>query len=130
MTFWAMPCKPAEIDLIQHWLGVAVGQPESRLVRMALNYLSAPASSVDAECAFSHSALTVTHRRHALSDLSTRNSIVLGAWLKDTTLILKNELIEFFQKKASRERTTSTDSSAEGDTSMDTDANTCCTLAL
>lgn len=122
-AFWASPCELAETDPIQHWLGVAIGRPESRLAQMAIDYLSAPASSVDAERVFSRGALTVTHRRHALSDLSTRNSIVLGAWLKDTTLVPKNELVKFFQKKTSRKRATSTGSSAEGDTSMDTDAS-------
>ena len=61
---------------------------------MAIDYLSAPSSSVDTERAFSHGALTVTHCHHALSDLSTHNSIVLGAWLKDTTLVPKDELIK------------------------------------
>ena len=63
---------------------------------MAIDYLSAPTSSVDAERAFSHGALTVTHRRHMLSDMSTRNSIVLGTWLRETNLVPKDELIEFF----------------------------------
>ena len=68
---------------------------------MAIDYLSAAASSVDTECAFSCGTLTVTHHQHALSNLATHNSIVLGAWLKDTTLVPKNELVEFFQNKAS-----------------------------
>ena len=122
--FWASPCEPAATDPIQHWLGIAISRPESRLAQMAIDYLSAPASSVDAERAFSRGALTVTHRCHALSDTSTRNSIVLGAWLKDTTLVPKNKLVEFFQKKSSRERvTTSSSDSADGDISMDSDAS-------
>jgi hAT family C-terminal dimerisation region len=122
--FWASPCEPAATDPIQHWLGIAISRPESRLAQMAIDYLSAPASSIDAERAFSRGALTVTHRRHALSDTSTRNSIVLGAWLKDTTLVPKNKLVEFFQKKSSRERvTTSSSDSADGDISMDSDAS-------
>jgi hypothetical protein len=66
---------------------------------MAIDYLSTPASSVEVECAFSHGALTVTHRHHVLSDQSTCNSIVLGAWLKDTNLIPKEDLVEFFENK-------------------------------
>ena len=84
---------------------------------MAIDYLSAPASSVDAECAFSRGALTVTHRRHALSDTSTCNSIVLGAWLGATNIIPTDELIRHFQNKASREQPTSGSNSA--DVSMD-----------
>jgi hypothetical protein len=38
------------------------------------------------------------HRCHALSVESTCNSI-LGVWLKDTDLVLKGEIVEFFQKK-------------------------------
>ena len=116
-TFWASPCEPVETDPLQHWQGVLVGRPESRLARMAIDYLSAPALSVDAERAFSRGALTVTHRRHALSDTSTRNSIVLGAWLGATNIIPTDELIRHFQNKASREQPTSGSDSA--DVSMD-----------
>ena len=79
VTFWAMPCDPAAMDPLQHWLGVLVSRPESRLAWMVIDYLSAPATSVDAERAFSCAALTVTHCHHALSDTSTCNSIVLKA---------------------------------------------------
>ena len=48
----------------------------------------------------SHGALTVTHHHHALSDIGTRNSIVLGAWLKDTHLVPKPDLIELFRNKS------------------------------
>jgi len=90
------------MDPIKHWVGILVSRPESRLARMAIDYLSAPASSVEVERAFSRGALTVTHRRHALSDASTRNSIVLGGWLKDTSLVPKDELIEFLGNKSFR----------------------------
>ena len=89
---------------------------------MAIDYLSAPASSVDVKRAFSRGAFTVTHHRHALSDQSTRNSIVVGAWLKDTKLIPKEELIKFFQKKTARERLEAVDSTpADVDTSVDSE---------
>ena len=83
---------------------------------MAINYLSSPASLVKVEHAFSHGALTVTHRCHTLSDTSTHNSIVLSAWLKDTNLVPKHELIELFQSKSSR-LTTSSGDSVEADES-------------
>ena len=101
MAFWASPCEPAATNPIQYWLGVSIGWPESCLAQMAIDYLSAATSSVDTECTFSCGALTVTHHQHALSVLTTPNSIVLGVWLKDTTLVPKNELVEFFQNKAS-----------------------------
>ena len=101
-NFWSSPCELLSADPLKYWQGVLLGQPESRLARMAIDYLSAPASSVDAEHAFSHGALTVTHCCHALSDTSTRNSIVLGGWLKDTNLVPKDELVELFRNKSSR----------------------------
>jgi hypothetical protein len=109
-TFWASPCEPLDADPLQYWQGVIVSRPESRLAHMAIDYLTAPASSVDAERAFSRGALTVTHRRHALSYKSTRNSIVLGAWLKDTNLVPKDKLINMFRKKASRLQSSGSDS--------------------
>jgi hypothetical protein len=108
-------------DPLQFWLGALIAQPESRLARMAIDYLSTPSSLVEVECVFSRGALTVTHRCHALSHQSTCNSIVLGAWLKDTNIILKEELVEFFQKKTAQERLTSIDEITDADTSIDSD---------
>lgn len=86
---------------------------------MALDYLSAPASSVDAKCACSHGGLTVMHHHHALSDKSMHNSIVLGAWLKDTNLVPKEELIVMFRKKASRLQSSSSDSVVDNSNDSD-----------
>ena len=105
--FWALPCESTATDPLQYWQGRLVSHPESCLAQMAIDYLSAPSSSVDTERAFSCGTLTVTHRCHALSDLSTRNSIVLGAWLGATNIVPTDELIRHFQNKASRERSTS-----------------------
>src|SRR6266852_282019 len=44
-VFWGSPCEPADADPLQHWQGVLVGRPNSRLTHMAIDYLSAPASS-------------------------------------------------------------------------------------
>ena len=111
--FWALPRASSGTDPVQHWVGVLVGQPESRLARMAIDYLSIPATSVDVEHAFSHGALTVTHHRHALSDKSTHNSIVVGGWLKDTSLIPKEELIDFFGAKSSHGEVMASENSTE-----------------
>jgi hypothetical protein len=109
-TFWASPCEPLDIDPLQFWHGALISRPESRLARMAIDFISAPASSADVERAFSRGALTVTHRRHALSDTSTRNAIVVGTWLKDTNIVPKDALIEHFQNKSSRLAMPSSDS--------------------
>jgi hypothetical protein len=109
-TFWASPCEPLDTDPLQFWHGALISRPESRLARMAIDFISAPASSADVERAFSRGALTVTHRRHALSDTSTRNAIVVGTWLKDTNIVPKDALIEHFQNKSSRLATLSSDS--------------------
>lgn len=69
-TFWASPPE-CETDPLQFWSGCLVARPESCLAWMAIDYLSAPASSVEVEHAFSRGALTVTHRRHLLSHEST-----------------------------------------------------------
>ena len=118
-AFWGTPCEPESCDPIQFWKGRSVSHPDSRLVQMAIDYLSVPASSVDAERAFSRGALTVTHRHHTLSVTSTRNSIVLGGWLKDTNLVPKQELIEFFRNKTIRGQTTSNDSMEIEDSDSD-----------
>ena len=59
-------------------------------------------------------------RRHALSDTSTRNSIVLGLWLRETELV--PGLTELFRNKSFRFQSLSMHGSAELDS--DTDANT------
>lgn len=115
-AFWGSPCEPFDANPLQYWQGQLVSRPDSRLAQMAIDYLSSPATSVEVERAFSRGALTVTHRRHALSDTSTRNSIVLGAWLKDTTFVPKDELIELFRNKSSR-LTMSSGDSVEADES-------------
>ena len=100
-AFWGTLCEPLDTNPLTYWQGVLVSWPDSRLARMAIDYLSSPASSVEVEHAFSRGALTVTHRRHTLSDTSTRNSIVLSAWLEGTNFVPKHELIELFQSKSS-----------------------------
>ena len=115
-AFWGTPCEPENCDPIQFWMGRSVSHLDSCLVQMAIDYLSVPASSVDAEHAFSHGALTVMHRRHTLSVMSTHNSIVLDGW---GVLTLKQELIEFFRNKSIHGQTTSNDSMEIEDSDSD-----------
>ncbi|KIK42772.1 hypothetical protein CY34DRAFT_82964, partial [Suillus luteus UH-Slu-Lm8-n1] len=50
------------------------------LSRMALNYLSIPATSVDVERTFSHGRLLLSHVRSRLSTQTTRALLCLGSW--------------------------------------------------
>ncbi|KAF7969646.1 hypothetical protein HWV62_26741 [Athelia sp. TMB] len=51
-----------------------------RLSRMALDFLTAPTSSVDAERAFSVGRLQVNHLQHNMSSQSFKAQMALGAW--------------------------------------------------
>jgi len=51
-----------------------------RLARMALDFLSTPASSVDAERAFSGGRLQVNHLQHGISSQSFKALVALGSW--------------------------------------------------
>lgn len=67
-AFWASPCELPETDPLQFWIGASISQPDSHLAQMAIDYLSAPAWSIEVERAFSRGALTVSHCQHLLSD--------------------------------------------------------------
>lgn len=69
---------------------------------MSLDFLSAPASSTDVERAFSRGGLTVSKRRHALSDESTRAATVLSSWASVTGLIPEEEILDVFRAKCKR----------------------------
>ncbi|KIK10716.1 hypothetical protein PISMIDRAFT_124022, partial [Pisolithus microcarpus 441] len=51
-----------------------------RLSRMALDYLTIPAMSVDVERLFSHGHLVLSHVHSRLSTQSTRALLCLGYW--------------------------------------------------
>nr|GAT46374.1 predicted protein [Mycena chlorophos] len=58
--------------------------PENRaLIQMAQDFLSAPATSVDVERAFSHGGGMVTKRRHALSVETIRANSLVSAWSRE-----------------------------------------------
>lgn len=69
---------------------------------MSLDFLSAPASSTDVERAFSRGGLTVSKRRHALSDESTRAATVLSSWASLSGLIPEEEILQVFRDKCKR----------------------------
>ena len=101
------PCLSDVDDPIQHWASILTSSknPDKHaLARMALDFLSVPASSTDVERAFSRGGLTVSKRRHALNDESTRAAIVLGSWAKVTGLVPEEEIIEVFRGKTKRSK--------------------------
>ncbi|KIM54881.1 hypothetical protein SCLCIDRAFT_135882, partial [Scleroderma citrinum Foug A] len=53
-----------------------------QLSRMAFDYLSIPATSIDVEQLFSRGRLLLSHVRSQLSAQSTRALICLGTWSK------------------------------------------------
>ncbi|EIW52838.1 uncharacterized protein TRAVEDRAFT_87097, partial [Trametes versicolor FP-101664 SS1] len=68
--------------------------PEAALARMALDFLSAPATSTDAERSFSCGHLTVSRLRHSLADESVRTSTILGSWALLPDVLAEDELVE------------------------------------
>lgn len=78
------------------------------MARMALDFLSAPAASVDVERAFSRGGLTVSKRRHALGDESVRAATVLGAWAATAPEVIPEaEIVEVFRNKSKRTKKSS-----------------------
>ncbi|KIJ09552.1 hypothetical protein PAXINDRAFT_50851, partial [Paxillus involutus ATCC 200175] len=53
-----------------------------QLSRMAIDYLSIPATSIDVKRLFSRSRLILSHTRSRLSAQSTRALLCLGTWSK------------------------------------------------
>ncbi|KAF7799642.1 hypothetical protein EIP86_010882, partial [Pleurotus ostreatoroseus] len=88
-------------DVIGYWSSLVGRHP---LAQMALDFLSAPAASVDIERAFSKGGLTVTKRCHALSDESVCAATILGSWSSVEGLIPEADLIERFKNKNKRMR--------------------------
>lgn len=87
-------------DPIAFWHSqLAGGHP---LALMALDFLSAPAASVDVERAFSRGGLTVSKRRHALSDESVRAATVLGSWASNKDLIPEEQILKLLRDKSKR----------------------------
>ncbi|KAG8698697.1 hypothetical protein FRC08_005760 [Ceratobasidium sp. 394] len=52
-----------------------------RVYSMALDYLTAPASSVDAERAFSNGRLMVNHLQHQMSSRTFQAKMAVGSWV-------------------------------------------------
>ncbi|KAF8498969.1 hypothetical protein F5888DRAFT_1611949 [Russula emetica] len=67
---------------------------------MGLDFCSAPASSVDAECAFSVGRLEVNHLQHNTSPQTFKAQVAIGSWartplypgLSKTIKIVENQM--------------------------------------
>ncbi|KAK7689201.1 hypothetical protein QCA50_002610 [Cerrena zonata] len=93
-------------DLIQYWSSLlAGGDPRAQ---MALDFLSAPATSTDIERAFSCGGLTVLKCRHALSDKSTRAATVLSSWAHVKGLIPEEDMVRAMKERNKRTKKTKT----------------------
>ncbi|KAI0731419.1 hypothetical protein C8Q76DRAFT_613315, partial [Earliella scabrosa] len=62
------------------------------------------AASVDIERSFSHGGLTVSKRRHNLSDDSTRAACVLNGWLRVPGLVPEADIVQLFRDKKTRSK--------------------------
>ncbi|KAG8701424.1 hypothetical protein FRC08_004087 [Ceratobasidium sp. 394] len=65
-------------SLLSYWNVMLKTQP--RVARMALNYLTAPATSVDAERAFSGGRLMINHLQHRMSSETFQAKMAIGSW--------------------------------------------------
>ena len=81
-----------------------------------------PASSTDVERAFSHGGLTVSKRRHALSDKSVRAATVLSSWVKIPGIVADDACIKLFNEKSKRTGKSKATVMAEKDVSNDSEA--------
>ncbi|KIP05469.1 hypothetical protein PHLGIDRAFT_74254, partial [Phlebiopsis gigantea 11061_1 CR5-6] len=98
--YLSTPQVPNVGDPLLYWQSqLAGGNP---LAQMALDVLSAPASSIDVERAFSRGGLTVSKRRHALSDKSVRAATVLSSWASFEGIIDKDKIVQVFRDKKRR----------------------------
>ncbi|KAJ7716708.1 ribonuclease H-like domain-containing protein, partial [Mycena metata] len=83
---WLSPALPLENDPIGYHsrqrAAAKTGQsPEAEaFAQMCLDYLSAPATSVDAERLFSFSGGTIMKLRNQLSENSARSTVMVGQW--------------------------------------------------
>lgn len=77
-TFLTSPCEDTNGDPLAWWMKNRARYP--RLSRMALDYLSAPATTVDVERVFSQGRLVLSHTRNRLSPKSMRALMCVGAW--------------------------------------------------
>lgn len=83
-----------------------------RLARMALDFLSVPACSVDAERAFSGGRLQVCHLQHRISFQSFKAQVAVGSWYGSPVLPETKYIAGIINKKMQRRKATEKSSAA------------------
>ncbi|KIJ07989.1 hypothetical protein PAXINDRAFT_59310, partial [Paxillus involutus ATCC 200175] len=63
---------------LKYWELARATRP--RVAQMALDFLSAPASSVDAERSFSCGRLQVNHLQHNIGSQAFKAQMAIGSW--------------------------------------------------
>jgi len=66
--------------VLKYWESEMKSSPN--LAKMGLDFCSAPASSVDAERAFSRGRLTINHLQHNMTSQTFKARMALGSWSK------------------------------------------------
>ncbi|EEB91800.1 hypothetical protein MPER_09785, partial [Moniliophthora perniciosa FA553] len=106
----ASPRDTSITDVIAHW-SARLPKPDDRIItsqhmlaQMALDFLSAPATSTDVECLFSHAGLVVDKHHHSLGAESTQESVCLQHWSCIPDIIPKKDLIKSFNAKSKRKK--------------------------
>ncbi|KAF4617981.1 hypothetical protein D9613_012955 [Agrocybe pediades] len=98
----ASPIVNTNLDPVMYWTQMNhAGDP---LARMAMDYLSIPASSTDVERSFSRGGLTISKLRHSLTDETARAACVMGSWTTLDGAIPKDRILESFKAKKQRLR--------------------------
>ncbi|KIY61256.1 hypothetical protein CYLTODRAFT_460015 [Cylindrobasidium torrendii FP15055 ss-10] len=104
------PALSSAVDPIAYWAasldkpdrhGVIVRTGMGQLSKMALDYLSIPATSVDIERMFSHAGQTVTPRRQNLSEETTRELVMTGRWFS-SGVVPRDAAVNILDSKQSR----------------------------
>ncbi|PIL35261.1 hypothetical protein GSI_01986 [Ganoderma sinense ZZ0214-1] len=106
--YLALPVIETVEDPIAYWDSVlrsSNGNPgAAALARMALDFLTVPATSTDAERAFSRGGLTVSRLRHSLNDASVRASALLASWASVPDLISEPDTITLLKTHIRKNR--------------------------
>ncbi|EJF55349.1 hypothetical protein DICSQDRAFT_74416, partial [Dichomitus squalens LYAD-421 SS1] len=95
----APPLATVKDPLAYQNTAIKSGSEDPALAHMALNFLSIPATSVDAERAFSRGRLMVNRLRTSLSDKSVRAGTVLASWARVDGLVNKSKAVAFLGDK-------------------------------
>ncbi|EIW52247.1 uncharacterized protein TRAVEDRAFT_136039, partial [Trametes versicolor FP-101664 SS1] len=98
-TYLEAPPLSSVEDPLQYW-NLMLNTSNSALARMAIDFLTAQATSTDSERSFSRGRLTVSRLRHSLSDESVRTGTVLGSWSDIPELVPEAEVVSLLTEKS------------------------------